>query len=374
MPPKKVKKDDSTKDTKKTGTKKKPETTQPESPATSSETSVTPAKTTTTAPTTDKAPEQAQKKQKKEETKEQKVLVLDEKIPSSSQALSYSEFDPEAYIKPYSGPTVVVRLRWIAEKLPEKRVQCYRLAIDHLKQTLDTQTYQEVVSKAREVCGDELGDGYFLDQTWIGSQNRAGIDKQTRLESQLALTKRDEETDPIRKCIEAIAEHHWDRGDYSTALAKYLEAKTTGFTNNIQKLENALDIIKAAIFANSYSQVKKQYDQVRRIIKELKDVPLILEARFNAAHGLFHLREGAYSNAAKAFMAVTADLKDNYKEVVSANDVTHYACLCALATFSRRELYQVLENESFRRSEERFSRNAETDLVCRLLLEKKKNI
>src|SRR5438034_3318240 len=27
----------------------------------------------------------------------------------------------------------------------------------------------------------------------------------------------------------------------------------------------------------------------------------------------------------------------------------------------------------FRRSEERFSRNAETDLVCRLLLEKKKN-
>src|SRR2546430_4825255 len=29
-------------------------------------------------------------------------------------------------------------------------------------------------------------------------------------------------------------------------------------------------------------------------------------------------------------------------------------------------------NAGFRRSEERFSRNAETDLVCRLLLEKKK--
>src|SRR5437773_4392748 len=31
-------------------------------------------------------------------------------------------------------------------------------------------------------------------------------------------------------------------------------------------------------------------------------------------------------------------------------------------------------NDSVKRSEERFSRNAETDLVCRLLLEKKKNI
>src|SRR5438128_8283947 len=30
-------------------------------------------------------------------------------------------------------------------------------------------------------------------------------------------------------------------------------------------------------------------------------------------------------------------------------------------------------NRSRKRSEERFSRNAETDLVCRLLLEKKKN-
>src|SRR5436853_1560476 len=35
----------------------------------------------------------------------------------------------------------------------------------------------------------------------------------------------------------------------------------------------------------------------------------------------------------------------------------------------RQQLYQYHE-----RSEERFSRNAETDLVCRLLLEKKKNI
>src|SRR5436309_3975247 len=33
----------------------------------------------------------------------------------------------------------------------------------------------------------------------------------------------------------------------------------------------------------------------------------------------------------------------------------------------------IMEGAEFTRSEERFSRNAETDLVCRLLLEKKKN-
>src|SRR2546429_2181140 len=38
----------------------------------------------------------------------------------------------------------------------------------------------------------------------------------------------------------------------------------------------------------------------------------------------------------------------------------------------RQNLFQELDNGDMR-SEERFSRNAETDLVCRLLLEKKKN-
>src|SRR2546430_6517523 len=38
----------------------------------------------------------------------------------------------------------------------------------------------------------------------------------------------------------------------------------------------------------------------------------------------------------------------------------------------RRVVTQILKQNAKRRSEERFSRNAETDLVCRLLLEKKK--
>src|SRR5438309_8453993 len=39
----------------------------------------------------------------------------------------------------------------------------------------------------------------------------------------------------------------------------------------------------------------------------------------------------------------------------------------------RRVVTQLLKQNAKRRSEERFSRNAETDIVCRLLLEKKNN-
>src|SRR5947208_7761371 len=47
--------------------------------------------------------------------------------------------------------------------------------------------------------------------------------------------------------------------------------------------------------------------------------------------------------------------------------------LALICLGNNRQLYRLSRNCSKYRSEERFSRNAETDLVCRLLLEKKKN-
>src|SRR5262245_65853540 len=46
--------------------------------------------------------------------------------------------------------------------------------------------------------------------------------------------------------------------------------------------------------------------------------------------------------------------------------------VCPSQFATRRTLFHVLVGCEKARSEERFSRNAETDLVCRLLLEKKK--
>src|SRR5437764_4757800 len=48
---------------------------------------------------------------------------------------------------------------------------------------------------------------------------------------------------------------------------------------------------------------------------------------------------------------------------------------CGISTLSQSPMlgfHKQMDNQALR-SEERFSRNAETDLVCRLLLEKKKN-
>jgi len=222
------------------------------------------------------------------------------------------------------------------------------LAIDQLKLGVDTQTYTTTVSRAVEMCGlDALGPAYALDAPWIGVQNRLAIEKQTKLESAYQLTKRDDEIDPTRKCLEAVARHLMDRGDYHNAVAKYLEARQAGFTNNVQKIQNALDIIEGAIAMGSYLQVKKQHDYAKRL-PGLSEHPLFM-AKLNAAHGLCFLKEGQFASAARAFLSVTIDIKDKFKEVIAAEDIVDYACMCALASFSRQELFRMLEREEFRK-------------------------
>src|SRR5205085_7866196 len=67
---------------------------------------------------------------------------------------------------------------------------------------------------------------------------------------------------------------------------------------------------------------------------------------------------------------------DNQKEIAEMQNETQKEIAGIQSATSRQntkdQVYAQNEMLAYQRSEERFSRNAETDLVCRLLLEKKK--
>src|SRR5262249_56117916 len=66
---------------------------------------------------------------------------------------------------------------------------------------------------------------------------------------------------------------------------------------------------------------------------------------------------------------------DNQKEIAEMQNETQKEIAGIQSATSRQNTKdQVYAQNEMLRSEERFSRNAETDLVCRLLLEKKKKI
>lgn len=58
----------------------------------------------------------------------------------------------------------------------------------------------------------------------------------------------------------------------------------------------------------------------------------------------------AYHSAAQSFVQVTSDIQGAYSDVLSGSDIATYGSICALASFSRKELKeQVLNNAEFKK-------------------------
>ena len=76
----------------------------------------------------------------------------------------------------------------------------------------------------------------------------------------------------------------------------------------------------------------------------------VLISQFMAAEGLYRLVCGEYASAANIFVAITEDLGQTLRNVVSASDIGLYGTLCALASFNHKQIREkVLDNRFFRR-------------------------
>jgi COP9 signalosome complex subunit 1 len=168
------------------------------------------------------------------------------------------------------------------------------------------------------------------------------------LENVLSNYRRDGERDQIKGAYINLANIYAERGDFTTALSKYLESREYA-GNNKDILNICLAVIRCSILVGSASHVKTQAQRAKSL-SEINNVENnVANAQINAALGIFNLKCNNYRAAASNFLAVTVDIKNNYKEIISARDCAIYACFCSLATMSRKELKeQLLNNTDFK--------------------------
>lgn len=263
-------------------------------------------------------------------------------------------FNLKEYIKAYNGITKVYRLMYIADHCPEQSLEAYRQAISELKKGINTNYYTECVAKAREVFGDQLGDEWGLDQKWVNTQNRNFTEKLTRLEANLSAARREGDKDPIRKAYEELAAHYIQRGDFTSALTKYLDSKDASHDT----LDTCLSIIKASILLGSMSDVQNQASRAKNIHGGALVASPVKLAIVNAATGLQFLRASSYRLAAQSFLSCTIDIDNpnaavgstqSFSDIMSPKDIAVYGAITALVTFSRHDLKeQVLNNQRFK--------------------------
>jgi len=149
----------------------------------------------------------------------------------------------------------------------------------------------------------------------------------------------------VRRAFSALGQFYVERGEYPSALTKFLETKEC-CTTGAQTLQTCIDLIKTSIHLGTMTHVKNQ-SQRAQSLPELKN-DHAAKAIIDASNGLFQLKSGQYRFAAQAFLTTSEHIA-KHNDIISWTDVAVYACITALASYNRRDLKTVSTSESFKR-------------------------
>lgn len=121
------------------------------------------------------------------ETEEKKENQVDIKV-----TLEPGQFDVEAYLANYTGPTRIQRLLFIAKKCPQLSVTCWKMAVSEYKQSWNSGGYRTLVQRHGSEFGEEL------DGAWIDSKERQAAAEFESLELRLNTAKTNAQREDTR--------------------------------------------------------------------------------------------------------------------------------------------------------------------------------
>ncbi|XP_074321528.1 COP9 signalosome complex subunit 1-like [Silene latifolia] len=266
-----------------------------------------------------------------------------DKTQRQSPIISSEQLDIESYASFYTGRTKIMRLIFIADRCdnPSMQLEALLMAFDEVKKGEDSYLFMEV---ARRIDG-RLETDNGMDREWlVGIHRRAQLRGQ-KLEYELNVSKSKLINESIRMGYNDFGDFFYARGQLADALKSY--DRTSNYcTTAKHKVNMCLNAILVSIEMGQFSQIDKYVSKAEETPEALE--PIVL-AKLHCAAGLANLGAKKYKLAARKFVEVIPELRNNYSEVIAPQDVATYGGLCALATFDRSELKsKVIDNLNFR--------------------------
>ncbi|PGH03389.1 COP9 signalosome complex subunit 1 [Blastomyces parvus] len=255
------------------------------------------------------------------------------------------KFDLESYISNYTGITKFARLYLIGTCSTFLSAEALKMAVAEAKGGKDVNSYTDAVEALARVAPQDLEAK--LDTAWVDHTSKVVKAETDRLEHELKGYKNNLIKESIRMGNEDLGHHYHRIGDLpnaSKAYSRMREYCTT--TSHIASM--LFKNINVAIDRGDWLGVQSSVQRLRNLQFKPEDEAKN-KAKMFAALALSQLASSAYQSAAISFLSTDPVIADNYKEVISANDIAVYGGLCALASMDRADLQtHVLENKSFR--------------------------
>lgn len=265
--------------------------------------------------------------------------------------INNSSIDLDTYCAGFTGLMRIHRLVFLAEHCPPIRVDALKLAITHLLETYNTQLYTSIHKQLTDAYNKANGTHQQMmafDTAWVEQTSKKAALKLEKLDSDLKSAKSLSIKDCIRRGQEELADHFLDMGDLTNALKCY--SRSRDYCSSSKHIVNlCLNVIKVSVYLKNWSYVLSYVNKVESTVESTdnkEDAAVI--GKVKSAAGLAELNCKRYKSAAKYFLSTSFE-HFNFSDIITANNVAVYGCLCALATYDRRELKaHVIQSSSFK--------------------------
>ncbi|TPX21033.1 hypothetical protein DIZ76_014986 [Coccidioides immitis] len=255
------------------------------------------------------------------------------------------KFDLESYLSNYEGRTRFTRLYFIGTRSGYLATEALKLALVEARSGKDVKNYQKALEALVKVAPSETDT--TLDKIWVEQTLKSVKADTDRLEHELKGYKNNLIKESIRMGNEDLGYHYHQIGDLSAASKAY--SRMRDYCTTTSHVASMLfKNINVAVDRGDWLAVQSNVYRLRNLQFKPEDETKN-KAKMWASLGLSQLATGAYFDAAMSFVSTDPNLGDNYKEIISANDIAVYGGLCAMASMDRSDLVSyVLENKSFR--------------------------
>jgi len=245
------------------------------------------------------------------------------------------KFDLEGYISNYSAPTKITRLLFIIKRCPELANEALPMVIAALKTGENTTQYAQVF----EEFGPALASlGITMDAGWVGSVDKQAEVLQGKLENQLSTAQKTAVSKEATRLAHTNMGDFWySRGDVPTALKCYTRARDYCGSPELTR-KWCLDVIKCHVTLEQYHSIGSYVAKAENQESADRRGP-IESSKLKVCSALAHMHSRGTSKdhknfrfAAKAFLAASGNLADNFNITIAPQDIAIYGGLCALAT------------------------------------------
>lgn len=271
------------------------------------------------------------------------VAVVDDE-EQRTFVIENPNLDLEGYANGYAGYMKTVRLVFVAQHCPSLRIESYRMAISHVKKTLNVALYQQLHDKLLESLRSANLPTEVLDVEWVEQTTKHAETLLEKLETDLKTFKNAAIKESIRRGFDDLGLHYLNMGDLQNALKFHSRARDyCSSPKNIVIM--CTNVIKVCVFLGNWQHVLSYVAKAEAtgLGSDKDHCTPQLQTKLRCAAGLSHLAMGKYKLAAKHFLQSSIDHCE-FPELMSASNVTVYGSLCALATFTREELQTDLIN------------------------------